>query len=728
MIFSSSYYKTSLIAFSLLISTFSFAQTKPKVGLVLSGGGAKGIAHIGVIRELEKKGIKPDYIVGTSMGALIGGLYACGYTPDELDTIINSLDWEYLLNDEIKRSNYLVGQSSKNKTALISLPLKGLTPNLPSGLYAGHNILTLIEILTRNYSKKMNFDELEIPFRCIGTNIETGEEKVFNNIRLADALRASMSIPSVFNPYEIDNELYVDGGLVNNFPTDIAKEMGAEIIIGVDVGAIAYKKEEITSIVRVLDQATSFYNYRVAEKNKKLCNIYIRPDISKMSILNFDDVRGIINEGVIATNNVNSKIDSVFKKYNLSPIPTTTKTYSPILTIDSASISTNIQQKKHHKEAQRLIKGKVNLKKNNHLSVANIQNEMNRIYASRYFKSVSLTFEPKDSSHYNMIINAQEKSHNSLNIGLRYDTQFGVNTLVNTQFRNLLIYGSLLESSFIIGQSPHLKVRYTTDRGSSLGFGSSFNYTKFRVYTYQNSIKNTTFNYRRANWDLFLHANMGNANRIILGAEASVFGLESTQSVSDLIDIKERNYSAYLSYHIDTWDRSFFPNKGINLKMRSDVIRQEDASILHVGWMRINAVIPLSKKIKLITETFVGFGSIGVDTTLYRYEVGGMAQNRIEWYSSMPGLEFLEHGASNNWVISLSPRYEFYENHFITYTFAVSSLNNNVRKLYTVDNKKYMGMSLKYGFLSMFGPIELSVDYSLNNKNSNTFINLGYWF
>ena len=144
--------------------------------------------------------------------------------------------------------------------------------------------------------------------------------------------------------------------------------------------------------------------------------------------------------------------------------------------------------------------------------------------------------------------------------------------------------------------------------------------------------------------------------------------------------------------------------------------------------MRANATIPISKRIKIIAEGFVGFGSLGVDTTLYRYEVGGMSQNRVDWYSSMPGLEFLEHGAANAWVVSLSPRYEFYENHFITYTFAIASLNNDIRHLYSVDNKRYMGMSLTYGFLSMFGPLEFSIDYSLENENSNTFVNLGYWF
>ena len=706
----------------------SFSQTRPKVGLVLSGGGAKGLAHVGVIRELEKRGIKPDYITGTSMGALIGGLYACGYTPDELDEIVNGLDWDYLLNDKILRENYLVGQTNKNKTALLSLPLKGITPEFPGGLYAGHNILALIEILTRNYSQKMNFDSLPIPFRCIGTNIETGETKIFNNVRLPDALRASMSIPSVFSPYEVENELFVDGGLVNNFPTDVIKKMGAEIIIGVDVGAIAYKKEEITSIVRVLDQATSFYNYRVTEINKKLCDIYIRPDISKMSMLNFDNVKGVIEEGAIATNNVNDKLDSIFSQYNLLPI-VNQKAADKTVNVDDVIVESNVESEKNKREVKRLIAGKINLKKNHQPTIVKIQNEMNRIYASKYFNKVSLTFLPKDSLHYTIVVKAEERRENTLNVGLRYDSQYGVNALINTQFRNLLFYGSLLETSLVAGQSPELKIRYTTDRGSSLGFGTSASYTKFNVYTYTiNSVRSTTFDYRRANWDAFVHANIGNFNRVVLGVDYSLAAIESTQSVSDLKNFSDHNVSAFLSYQVDSWDRSFFPNKGLKLKVRGDLVRMHDKSVLQKAWGSLEGVISVSEKVKVMAKVFTGFGSAGVDTTFFRYETGGLAKNRIEWYTSMPGLEFLEHGAANNIVVSLSPRYEFLKNQYITYTFAVGSLNNNLSLLYSLDNTKYMGMSLEYGLLTMFGPMNISVDYSINNDNMNTFVSLGYWF
>jgi len=718
------YYK---IIISIVISAISiefYAQEIPKIGLVLSGGGAKGIAHIGAIRALEHKGIKPDYIVGTSMGALIGGMYAIGYSPDDIEIIIKNIDWEYLLNDEIKRSNYLIDQKGKNRTCFMSFPLDGIKPKIPSGLFAGDNILALIEIITRNYSREVNFDDLPIPFRCIGTNIETGTEKVFSNNRLSDALRASMSIPSVFKPYEIDEELYIDGGLVNNFPTDVATSMGAEIIIGVDVGSSPNKKEDINTIVKVLSQATSFYNYKIAKKNKALCSIYIRPDITDISLLGFDDVTNIIDRGFQATIDETNLIDSIFENFNLQPI-LGKNCINPSFQLDSVIVNINI---KREKDVTRLITRKLSLKKNSVFTNQKLANKVNRIYASNYFEQISLTFQKKDSSNYNVHLKIKEKKQNEIEIGLRFDNQFGINPLIKTNFKNLLIYGSSFEVGIVPGQSPQLKLQYTTDRGSGVGIGSLFIYDKFEVFTYQNSIKENTLFYRRAKWNLFTHTNIGNANLILLGLEASVFTINASQQTEDIFNFIDKNFNLFLSYQVDTWDRSYYPNKGFNLKARGDIIKQNDASLLNTIWLRANSIIPMSKKFKIIPEGFIGIGSLGVDSSNYRFETGGLSKNKIEWHNSFPGLQFLEHNSSNIWIASASSRYEFRSNHFLTYMFAVASLTNSTANLFSKNSTIYKGMSLKYGWLNRFGPFECTIDYSLDNKNSYTFLSFGYWF
>ena len=719
--------RSIILLFIFFISFNSFSQERPKIGLVLSGGGAKGSAHVGAIRFLESKGIKPDFITGTSVGSMIGGLYAMGYTVDELDEIVRTTDWDYLSNDEIKRENLLIGQGGKNKSSIISLPIEGFKPTLASGLYTGQNLLSFLQILSKEYDHELNFDSLPIPFRCIGTNIETGEEMVFKSGILAEAIRSSMSIPSVLTPYEINNEYYVDGGLVNNFPTDVIKEMGADIIIGVDVGAVLYKKDEIKTIMQILDQTASFYNARVSEKNKKLCDIYIRPDVADISAMEFYKAVELIDKGYVAAVAVEDKIDSVFGKYNLKPIINEKKYIDTnVINIDSIVVTTNIKLQRHKNSAEKLILGKLNLNTPIVITQEDLINRMNRLFGAKFFQNISLIFEKKDTS-YILHISAEQKQDDEFFFGARYDNTYGINLSLGANFRNKLVYGSLFEMKLIAGQSPQLKLRYTTDRGKSLGLGSSIEYNNFLVNAYENGDIYSTFNYNRTLWDVFVHSYMKNHNRAIIGIEASIFGLTTTQSISGIGNMYRNNYSLYAAYIADNWDNGYFPSKGVRTKIRGDLIMQEDNSIISTIWLRNEAVIPLSKRFALMADVFVGLGSKGVDTTLYSFFIGGMGKNRIQWYNAFPGLHFLEDGSSNVGIISVGPRWKISKNHYLTYKFAFAMLDDMTDRFFSRPSRMYGGMSLTYGLNSMLGPMEASFDISLNNKYGSVFFSLGFW-
>jgi len=713
--------------FLTLLLSIGYSQNHPKVGLVLSGGGSKGVAHIGVIRELEKRGIKPDFITGTSMGALIGGLYACGFSPDELEDVIQNGDWDYLMNDEIRRENLLIGQGDKNKNSLISLPLDGFKPAMVSGLYQGQNVLTLIEVLVRKYNKPIDFDNLPIPFRCIGTNIETGEAKVFKSGKIADAMRASMSIPSVFSPYEIDGELYVDGGLVNNFPTDVIKQMGADIIIGVDVGAVLYKKEEINSIIKILDQSASFYNSRVSAVNAKLCDIYIRPDIKGISAIDFSDALSIIDRGVVAFRKVENKVDSIFGKYNLQEIKYKDSTNNNTININEITYVLDSYRTITRRSAIKLIEGKLNIETPSTITEEEFASKINRLYGSRFFKKITTTFTELDSG-YSIEIKVKEKIDDDFSIGMRYDTYYGINLKIGATFRNKLIYGSLFEINAVAGQAPQLKLRYTTDRGSAFGVGSSFQYDNFFVHSYIDHQEMYKYDYNSIVWDLFIHRYFTNYNRAIFGIEASSFGINNTQNFTDLKGFTNNYGKLFGAFIHDTWDRASFPSKGNRSKGRADLIVDDKGFIEVQAWVRSMSIIGISNKIKIETEVFLGFGSLGIRNTLMEYRVGGLNQSRIQWYSPMPGLLYLEEGAANTWQISIAPRWEFIKNNFITYKLAVTALDDEFLNLFLDTRQIYGGMSLEYGHNSMFGPITISGDYSFTSNEFGAFMSLGYWF
>jgi len=208
--------------------------TRPKIGLVLSGGGAKGLAHIGVIRAMEKAGLTPDYITGTSMGSIVGALYAIGYTADDIEDIVRDVDWDAILSNEIPLNQITYEEKSYYGRYIAELPVKGIKVGLPRGLIEGQKLSERLSRITRPAHDIENFHNLPIPFACVATDIATGEPVVLNHGSLPEALRASMAIPTFFTPVEIDSNLYVDGGVVRNFPVQEAKSMGADIVIGTD--------------------------------------------------------------------------------------------------------------------------------------------------------------------------------------------------------------------------------------------------------------------------------------------------------------------------------------------------------------------------------------------------------------------------------------------------------------------------------------------------------------
>jgi len=287
---------------------------RPKIGLVLSGGGAKGIAHIGILKAMEKEGIRPDYITGTSMGSIIGGLYALGYSADQLDTIIRQIDWGEVLSNNIQLQYVAYEEKEYYNRYLIELPFKEGKLKLPSGVI--HSQM-LGEMLARycwpakNYS---SFDEFPIPFRCIATDVGTGKEIVFKDGSLAMALRASMAIPTAFTPVDLDSTLAVDGGVVNNFPVEEVIDMGADIVIGVSVGDGLKPAEELSGMTDILFQISMIPSLTRLKDQIEQCEIYIRPDLKDNGTASFSNYKEILELGDAA----GEKVQPEFK---LNPLP-----------------------------------------------------------------------------------------------------------------------------------------------------------------------------------------------------------------------------------------------------------------------------------------------------------------------------------------------------------------------------------------------------------------------
>ena len=238
----------------------------PKIGLVLSGGGAKGFAHVGALKVIEEAGIPIDYITGTSIGSIVGGLYAMGYDAATLEKIISGQNWESLLSNESNRKYVPAITKEEESRYLLSLPVKAKKIAIPEGFLNGQKAMELVTYLSYGYHDLIDFSRLPIPFKCIAADIATGEEVVLDKGYLPKAVRASMSVPAVFAACDIDNRMLVDGGIVNNFPVDRCREMGADIIIGIDIGDDLMRKDKIRSISRYDLTADYFLGYARTKK------------------------------------------------------------------------------------------------------------------------------------------------------------------------------------------------------------------------------------------------------------------------------------------------------------------------------------------------------------------------------------------------------------------------------------------------------------------------------
>ncbi|MEQ1516987.1 MAG: patatin-like phospholipase family protein, partial [Usitatibacteraceae bacterium] len=306
-----------LLAFSLAASAFaqvpqvpridapSPAKSRPKIGLALSGGGARGAAHVGVIKVLEELRIPIDYIAGTSMGALVGAAYASGTSIDELERRLESADWDDLLTDTSPREDRSFQRKEEDQTSLLKLELgvKDGSVRLPAGAISGQKLDTLFSLITRSAPGSVEFDRLPIPFRAVATDAETGRMVVFSRGRLPDAMRASMSVPGAIAPYAIGDNIYLDGGLTRNLPVDVVRKMGADIVIAVNISSPLLKRSEILSIVGVSMQMINILteqNMRESLDSLKASDILISPPLDTIGSTDFALVRDAITLGAAA--------------------------------------------------------------------------------------------------------------------------------------------------------------------------------------------------------------------------------------------------------------------------------------------------------------------------------------------------------------------------------------------------------------------------------------------
>ncbi len=292
-------------------------KARPKVALVLSGGGSRGISQVGVLEEFEERHIPIDMIIGASMGSIIGGLYASGYSATQLDSIARNQNWDQLLalSDAVSRSNLFLQQKQAQEQSFLVIRLNGFTPVLPSALVSGQRLTTLLTQLVLNapYRVVRSFDDLRIPFRAVATDMVSGKRVVISRGDLAQAMRASSTVPVVFSPIQADTLQLVDGGLISNIPVDVARELGADIVIAVNTTSPLRSETDIETPWDALDQVTSIMMQLSNKLQLEKADVVITPKLEDHLASDFSNLDSLIYQGKLAAETQIARIDSIYR-------------------------------------------------------------------------------------------------------------------------------------------------------------------------------------------------------------------------------------------------------------------------------------------------------------------------------------------------------------------------------------------------------------------------------
>jgi len=396
-------------------------QQRPKVGLVLSGGGAAGLAHIGVIKVLEEIGIPIDYVAGTSMGSIVGGMFAMGYSAEEMEKMVKAMDWETMLTDVIPREYMTYEYKEQLEKYFYDFPINGGKLKLPSGLIAGSNITNMLAGICWPAYKIKLFSQLPRPFVCIGADVVTGQESVLSSGNLHDALRASMAIPTVFSPIEINGQLLIDGGFLNNFPADHLKAMGADIIIGIDVQRDLYKITELHSVISILKQISTLTREDINIRNRQLCDILIRPRTPGASTLTFDMADSIIRSGERCARAQWIPLKKLADKINAySTVPA--NKIVPLAKPDSIFVK-EIAFTGLDKVDPDFVQSNMNLPFPAWLHEPDIFRAMQKIMGTNEFTKITYQLDPV-ADGVRLTVRAEEKEKNLIHVGVHFDNLF----------------------------------------------------------------------------------------------------------------------------------------------------------------------------------------------------------------------------------------------------------------------------------------------------------------
>ena len=743
-------YKTIIVILFFLVFISAKAQNKPekripKVGLVLSGGGAKGLAHIGVLKIIDSLGVNIDYVAGTSMGAIIGGLYASGYSGKQLDSIFAEVDFDNIISDVLPRSSMTFNERDNIEKYAIKLPFNKFKVKLPSALSRGHNTYSMLQRLTMHVNEVDDFSKLPIPFFCIATNVETGAQVILDKGNLTQSVMASGALPSLFQPVIINNNVLIDGGVVNNYPIDELKTKHVDIVIGVDVQDTLVTRKELTSAPDVLMQINNFKTIRAMKTKVVKTDVYIKPDIKDYSVVSFDKGKKIIKAGEYAAL---SKLN-IFRQL-ASRQAKNTKIIRP-KPIDSIIIN-DISVKGNEKYTRAFILGKLKLKGQEKISYKDFNTGINNLVATNNFDSFEYELKnSKDKEGYNLNATIKETKVNTfLKLGLHYDDLYKSAALINITRKALLFKNDFISFDAILGDNIRYNFEYLIDKGFYWSIGLRSRYNQFNknisaeLLLNDFQIANTGVNKIDVKLEdqtnqFYLQTLFRRDFSLSLGIEHKRLEIDSetlsTENSDEAFQFENTDFlSLFANLNLDTYDNKYFPKSGVYFNgdahfyfSGSQFAESFDNFSIVKG--DLGYAFSVSDKLAFNAQAHGGFklGDNSINTL--DFALGGYGNNLINNFVPFVGYDFISLIGNSYVKASFMADYEIFKNQHITAEANWANIDNDIfesGEWFTLPD--YRGYALGYGIDTFLGPVQAKFSYSPEQKKSVWFFNIGFWF
>ena len=788
---------TKIISALLLLFTAVTAYTqndtttkeRPKVGLVLSGGGAKGAAHIGVLKYIEEAGIPIDYIAGTSMGSIVGGMYALGYSSDEILNIISQVDWDRLISDNVDRQKISYSRKYESNTQVLTIPFsistdeeelqsRSFKNSLPTGIVSGDNLINLFNSLSVGYSDPISFDELPIPFICIATNMMNGEAEVLDEGIFSKSLRASMAIPILFDPIVLNDTLYADGGLVSNFPAEQCRAMGADYIIGVSMSpGLESDPQKLSSIFSQVKQLKEIITDKEYDNYHKMCDIFISPDLKGVGMLSFDaeSVARITQSGYEAASRQEEKFkelkEIIYSGGDLSHKDSSCKQKALNILQEKVLIS-GIELIGIDKDIERWALRKCTVNAGDYICKDDIDESVSIYYGTGNYESVTYTLHKDSTSPDGYILRFKfvESSPHNIGMGLRFDSQDMLSILLKLGINSNCMSGWKADFSAKLGSNQWLRTNISYGRllYPRINLGYNFRNSELDVYDMDELEMNMKFLQHK--FRLYLSENYSRTISVGVGIEAEFLRPRKVMYSSyDAVDMDYKPVNtlgtfAYVRYN--NLNKVNFPTRGVkgevNFTWRDMTFTSKNTDALSLGSLvfGLESYLPvIEDRLVMIPQLYGSFlwgkgatnGSSEGWNPIFNGPVpcypsmnnmlGGTEMGRyIDQHLPFIGLNKISLAFNNLAIARVDIRTRLFKKHYLTamFNYGRSSINfkNFFEKgdtllwgnLYDYNASNWWGAGVRYSIDTKIGPLSFDISSSNISRKINLYFSWGYYF